>query len=232
MHWSGWWMLKVHLQTGIFFPLPCSPLTLTTYMLKSRWGAHLQGVQSLWWQTQAHRHINLLELWEVHPAYIIWPPWSIVWPHRDGCKVPKQSGRNLEPLPLPKSNLPPSHVRKETVSAGGGKHVPGVIMLITDVLFSFREVCAVRSVCGVLPGMSPKPRGDVGPSSPGLESSHQLVASSRNFYLWHTFLGRHVLVRSVGFIRSPIDGAHPNSLHKLTQIPSLLVFLAFPTRTI
>ena len=109
-----------------------------------------------------------------------------------------------------------------------------MIMLITDVLFSFREACAVRSVCGVLPGMSPKPRG-VGPSSPGLESSRQLVASSRNFYLWHTFLGRrtrHVLVRSVGFIRSPIDGAHPNSLHKLTQIPSLLVFLAFPPRTI
>ena len=51
--------------------------------------------------------------------------------------------------------------------------------------FSFREACAVRSVCGVLPGMSPKPR-DVGPSSPGLESSPQLVASSRNFYLWHT----------------------------------------------
>ena len=61
--------------------------------------------------------------------------------------------------------------------------------------FSFRERCAVRSVWGVLNGMTFKPKG-VGPSSPGLESSRQLVASSRNFYLWHTFLGRrtrHVL---------------------------------------
>ena len=45
MHWSGWWMFKTHLQTGIEFPLPCPSLTLTTYMLKSRWGAHLQGIQ-------------------------------------------------------------------------------------------------------------------------------------------------------------------------------------------
>ena len=36
---------------------------------------------------------------------------------------------------MPKSNLPPGQVRKETDLAGGGEHVPGVIMLITDVLF-------------------------------------------------------------------------------------------------
>ena len=189
MHWSCWWMFKAHLQTGIVFPLPCPPLTLTTYMLKSRWGAHRRGVQSLWWQTEAHRHINLLELWEVHVAHHYLAPWSIVWPHRDGCKVPKQSGRNLEPLPLPKSNLPPSQVRKETDSAGGGEHVPGVIMLITDVLFSFREACAVRSVCGVLPGMSPKPKG-VGPgviTSTCCEQSQLLLMT---YFSWEACPGQ------------------------------------------
>ena len=65
------WLVDVQSTPSnwVLFPLPCPPLTLITYMLKSRWGAHLQGVQSLWWQTQAHRHINLLELWEVHLAH-------------------------------------------------------------------------------------------------------------------------------------------------------------------
>ena len=135
MHWSGWWMFKAHLQTGIVFPLPCPPLTLTTYMLKSRWGAHLQGVQFMVTNSSSPSHKLAGALGSSSSSSLSGHPGSIVWSHRDGCKVPKQSGRNTEPLPLPKSNLPPSQVRKETDSAGGREHVPGVIMLITDVLF-------------------------------------------------------------------------------------------------
>ena len=65
---------------------------------------------------------------------------------------------------MPKSNLAPSQVRKETDSAWGGEHVPGVIMLITDVLFLSGRRVQSEVFCGVLPGMSLKPRG-VGPSS-------------------------------------------------------------------
>ena len=60
-------MFNAHLQTRIAFPL-LACLMLTTYMLKSGWGAHLQGVWGVV-SIQTRRQINVLQLWEVHLAH-------------------------------------------------------------------------------------------------------------------------------------------------------------------
>ena len=52
MHWSAGCS-----NHTFVFPLPCPPLALTTYMLKSRWGAHLQGVQFMVTNSSSPSHI-------------------------------------------------------------------------------------------------------------------------------------------------------------------------------
>ena len=184
-------------------------------MLKSVWEAH------------AHRHINLLELWEVHLAHNCLASWSMIWPQVDGCKVPKSQGGTQSPSLCRLAISLLAHTNGDRFDWERGTcfwcdHAHH------GCSFSFRERSAVKSACWVLPGMSPQPRG-VGPSSPAPESSGQLFASSRNFYLRHTFLGRRTSMSWSGLLALyavPAMVLIQRVFHKLTKMPICVVFLA------
>ena len=64
MHWSGGCSTHTF-KLGSYFPSRAHPSHLPHTCWRAD-GDLTYRVSSLFWQTQAHRHINLLELWEVH----------------------------------------------------------------------------------------------------------------------------------------------------------------------
>ena len=92
-------------------------------------------------------------------------------------------------------------MRTETDSVGKGEYVPGMVILIMDALslsLSRRDLQpAELSACKGPPWNVTSTQRGVGPSTPDPQSSRQFVASSYNFYLRRTFLGRHTSMSSV-----------------------------------
>ena len=187
MFWSGG-CSKHTFRLGSYFPFLAYPSRLP-HMWWRAYGKLTYRVSSSWWQTQARSHINLLELWEIHLAHnrLATLVHYLTAPY--GYKVPKnQSGTQSPSICGIAISLLAWYERRQ-IRLGEWNTCFWCDHAYYGCSFSFRERSAVKSACGVLPVMSPQPRG-VGPSSTGPESSRQLVVSSRNFYVRHTFLGR------------------------------------------
>ena len=95
---------------------------------------------------------------------------------------------------------------KETNSTGKNEHVSGVIMLIMDVL----SLSGRGLQSKVLVGSSLECRLNLHQAwSPHVNCCEQSQLLLITYFSWES--DKHVMVRSVGFTRSPSDGAHPKS---------------------
>ena len=224
-----WWMFKAHLQTGIVYPLPCPPLT---YVLKSIWGAHLQGVQFVVTNSSSPSH------------KLAGAPGSSSSPLLSGHPGPLYN-RKLMAVKYPKKNQ-------------GGTQSPSFcrIAIFLIVWYERRQIrlgdgnmflvwsCSSR-MSFLFPGGVRGPQSKVLAESslecrlnlkglghlhqawnPHVNSQSQLPLTT--YFSWEA--DKHFLVRSVGFIRSyPSDGAHPKSSSQANSNAQLRCVSSHPT---
>ena len=201
-------MFKAHLQTGIVFSLPCPPLKLTTYMVKSRWGAHLLGVQFMVTNSSSPSHKLAEALGSSSSSSLSGHPGPLFDRTVMVVKYPNSQGGTQSPSLCRKVISLLARYERRQIRLGRGT-CSWCDHAHHGCSFSFRERCAVRSVYGVPLAcrLNLAVLGNLHQAWSPHVNWLRAVATSPYDIL---FLGgEHVLVRSVGFICSPIDVTHP-----------------------
>ena len=204
-------------------------------MLKGRWGAHLQDVQFMVTNSSSPSHKLAGALGSSSGSSLSGHPGPLFDRTVMVVKYPNNQGGTQSPSLCRKAISLQARYERRQIRLGEGNMF--LVWSCSSRMFFILSGRGVQSEVFAGSSLECHLNLEVLGHLHRAWSPHVnlLRAVATSTYDIIFFLGRrtrHVLVRSVGFIRSPINGAHPNSLHKLTQIPSLLMFLAFPPRTI